>query len=148
MKNLFGCVIQFFVVAVSLVIGGLLSDVLFDSQPLLGIFAGIFTVLAYFLLYAIGYSIKAIKDPDVQAASSLGMSITRFHHYQRLFDEWQECMDKNGIDSSASQKKFEEIFKQVKNPNEWRRYSDWRYQQTCESMSKIYERFKNMDKGK
>jgi len=69
-----------------------------------------------------------MKDPDVQIASDLRMSVKRYRHYQRLYDEYQSFMIEHGVHSQASEKKFAEIFKQIDNPNEWRRYQTYREQ--------------------
>lgn len=62
--------------------------------------------------------IKAMKDPDVQNAADLRMSIIRFRKYERLYDEYYAFMQEHGIHSAASEKKFKEIFNQIDNPNE------------------------------
>ena len=78
------------------------------------------------VLYWLYLTAKALKDPDVQIASNLRMSIKRYRHYQRLYDEYQAFMLEHGAHSQASEKKFLEIFKQIDNPNEWRRYQAYR----------------------
>jgi len=128
MKAFFNIIIQFIWIAVSLIIGGLISMSIFESPLWKSIFSGVFTILVYFLLGLITYSIKAARDPDVKAASSLGMSITRFYKYQRLYDEYQDFMEKHGSLSRASEEKFSEILKQINNLNEWRRYQQYRYE--------------------
>ena len=126
MRGFLNILIQFVWVAVSLIIGGYISVSVFESPFWKSTFSGVFAILVYCLLYIIVNSIKACRDPDVRAASSLGMTVARFHHYQRLFDEYQDFMEKHGSESRESEEKFKEIFKQIKNPNEWRRYSKYR----------------------
>lgn len=89
---------------------------------------GLCAVVLVAILYWLFLTVKAMKDPDVQIASTLRMSITRYRHYQKLYDEYQEFMLKHGANSQASEKKFIEIFKQIDNPNEWRRYQAYREQ--------------------
>ena len=84
------------------------------------------------VLYWLYQTAKAMKDPDVQIASNLRMSIKRYRHYQRLYDEYQAFMLERGADSQASEKKFLEIFKQIDNPNEWRRYQAYREEKQME----------------
>lgn len=104
------------------------------------ILLGLVVVAVGAIAYWAYLSIKAVKDPDVQAASSLKMSITRFHNYQKLYDEYQAVMLKHGVHSAAAERKFAEIFKQIDNPNEWRRYQAYREQkQRMEFMSEIYK---------
>ncbi len=90
------------------------------------ILCGLGFVLAGAVLFWLYESIKSKKDPDVQAASNLRMSVNRFRKYQRLYDEFFDCMMKYGVHSSIAEKKFVEIFKQIDNPNEWKRYQDYR----------------------
>lgn len=87
---------------------------------------GLVGVVICFVAMLVYHMIRAAKDPDVQAASDLRMSVTRYRHYRKLYDEYQDFMRVHGIHSAASEKKFMEIFKQIENPNEWRRYQDYR----------------------
>ena len=49
-------------------------------------------------------------------------------------------MLEHGANSQASEKKFLEIFKQIDNPNEWRRYQAYREQkQRDEFMKELYK---------
>lgn len=70
---------------------------------------------------------KSIAKSDIKAAVTLGIPVMRFMHYQTLYNEYQDFMREHGANSQASEKKFAEIFKQIDNPNEWRRYQDYRY---------------------
>lgn len=91
------------------------------------------------LIMFIWHFAKALKDPDVQKASELGMSIARYRKYQRLFDEYQNFMEMHGIDTSAANEKFKEIWKQIDNQDEWRRYSAYRAQEgSIEEQMKKY----------
>ena len=89
---------------------------------------GLCVVVGGAILYWLYLSVKSVKDPDVQAASDLRMSITKYRHYQRLYDEYQAFMLEHGTNSKASENKYLEIFKQIDNPNEWRRYQAYREQ--------------------
>lgn len=142
-KTIINILIQFVWVAVSLITGGLISMSIFESPLLKSIFSGVFTILVYCILYIIVNSIKASRDPDVRAASKLGMTVTRFHHYQRLFDEYQEFMEKHGYYSRESEEKFKEIFEQVKNPNEWRRYGKYREELQHKEMEEMINKLHN-----
>lgn len=76
---------------------------------------------------------KASKDPNVQTASTLRMTISRFKHYERLYDEYDEFMQKHGIDSHDSDEFFAKtIWPQISNPNEWRRYQQYRYDKAAQ----------------
>lgn len=106
----------------------------------MNILFGIGAVVLGAILYWLFLTAKALKDPDVQIASNLHMSVARYRHYQKLYDEYQEFMLKHGIHSQASEKKFIEIFKQINNPNEWRRYQAYRDQkQREEHLKEIYK---------
>ena len=98
------------------------------------IFYGIIAVIAFFILGWIVESVKAVKDPDVQKASDLRMSITNYKKYQLLYDDLQECMLKYGVNSNKVDEKFREILKQIDNPNEWRRYQKYREDKQREEM--------------
>ena len=136
--------IQLFWAAIALFIGVSLACHLFDSMIWRSIFGGLFSLVAYFIMGVMTNWIKAMKDPDVQIASDLRMSVKRYRKYQRLYDEYAEFMDRHGTNSHASEEKFEKIFKQIDNPNEWRRYQDFRFKQSS-SVSQLYEQWK---KGK
>lgn len=98
------------------------------------ILSGLACVILGALVYWGILFFKALKNPDVQIASNLRMSVKRFRQYQKLYDEYFEFMQIHGANSVASQQKFIEIFKQIKNPNEWRRYQQYRA-----SQSSIYD---------
>ena len=70
--------------------------------------------------------VKAMRDPDVLIASDLKMSVKRYRLYQRIYDEYHDFMVQHGTDSPLSEQKFKELFKEIKNPNEWRRYQQYR----------------------
>lgn len=89
---------------------------------------GLLAVVIAAVLYWFYQTIKAMKDPDVQIATSLRMSVKRYRHYQKLYDEYQAFMMEHGVHSSASEKKYLEIFRQINDPNEWRRYQQFREQ--------------------
>ena len=143
MKAIINILIQFVWVSISIITGGLIAMYIFESPLLKSIFSGVFSIFVYFLLASITYIIKAAKDPDVQAASNLGMSITRFRHYQRLWDEYQEYMKEHGIYSRESEEKFKEIYSQIKNPNEWRRYGQYREELQRKEMEETIDRIRH-----
>ena len=110
MKNIIvNLTIQLLWVFVALFIGYWLASKIFDALLWRCIFSGIFSVLAYFLMMWLTATFKALKDPDVQIASELRMSVKRYRHYQRLYDEYQEFMAEHRVDSHASEEKFKEI---------------------------------------
>lgn len=92
----------------------------------MNILFGILAVLAGVIIYWVYSAIKATKDPDVQNAAKLRMSVTSYRKYQAIYNEFQDFMLEHGYDSPATEKKFSELFKQIKNPNEWRRYQAFR----------------------
>lgn len=92
------------------------------NQPWKSILGGLVFVGIIFFLSIITNVIKATKDPDVKAASALGMNVMRYKQYQEWYDEHQRLMRTYGIDSKEEQEYFCNFFKQIKNPNEWRRY--------------------------
>ena len=130
-------------VCVALIIGSYISSSFFESLLWQCVFSGIFSLLAYFLLYFVSNYIKAFKDPDVRAASSLVMSVNRYRWYRQHYDEWQEAMTKYGTDSKEANKVFDEFFPKIKNLNEWRRYQEYRFNETktnmFNSLNKLYD---------
>lgn len=135
MKAFVNIIIQFFWLFLSY----LIASAMFDKMVWICLFSGLFFVIINFVIYWIQESIKAVKDPDVQAASDLRMSISRFRLYKRLWDEYQEYMEVHGTNSKESNEKFKEIFKQIPNPNEWRRFGDYMVaKQQEEMMNEIY----------
>lgn len=87
---------------------------------------GILTIIL--VIWLINF-FKALKDPNVKAASDLRMSIRNYNLYKKIFDEHWACMQKYGADSIEAKRLFAQLFKEVKNPNEWRRYERWRLEQ-------------------
>lgn len=101
-----------------------------------GLLYGIILIAIALLIGWLWHFFKALKDPDVQNASRLRMSVMRYRHYQRLYDEYYDFMMKHGVNSQASEKKFIEIFKRIDNPNEWRRYQAYRLEKQQEEFQK------------
>lgn len=102
------------------------------NQPWRAILGGLVFIVIVILLSIITNIIKATKDSDVRAASALGMDIRRYKKYQEWYDEHQRLMTVYGIDSKEEQEYFLNFFKQIKNPNEWRRYQDYRFQKSSQ----------------
>lgn len=127
MKVVLVLFIQLLWLVVACCIGGYVSMSIFDSMLWRCLFGGIFSMIMYYLMFVFTEWVKAMKDPDVLAASDLRMSVKRYRVYQRIYDEYQAFMIEHGTDSPASERKFRELFKEVKNPNEWRRYQQYRY---------------------
>lgn len=85
-------------------------------------------------LYWVVLFVKAIKDSNVKEASKLRMDIRQFNKYRLLYDEFQNVMEKHGVDSVEARQFFKEVVwpKVKNNPNEWRCYQDYqasKYQQ-------------------
>lgn len=119
--------IQLFWLAFSLLIGISLSKMIFDAYLLQVIFGGVFSLLAYIIMFWISSIFKATKDPDVIAASDLRMPVLRYKQYREWYDMHMELMQKYGCDSKEANKYFYSFFIKIKDPNEWRRYQKYRY---------------------
>lgn len=91
------------------------------------VFGGIVAVVIGAVIMLLVNIIKATKDPDVIAASNLRMDVRRYKKYREWYDEHQRLMRRYGIDSMEEQEYFRSFFKQIKNPNEWRRYQAFRF---------------------
>ena len=116
----------------SLVIGVFVARLITDNIFWKWVIIALFCFLVQFIIHFI----KATKDPDVRAASSLGMSINRYRQYREWYDEWQEAMTKFGIASKEANAVFDEFFPQIKNMNEWRRYQEFRSNEIQNKMFK------------
>ena len=97
------------------------------AKPWRFILGGFVFVLIVAVLSIITNIIKAMKDPDVQSASELRIPIYRYRKYKEWYDEHQRLMQKYGIESKEEKAYFISFFKQIKYPNEWRRYQNFRY---------------------
>ncbi len=98
-----------------------------DPDYLTHIIWGVSSVLLAFLIIWIYYSLKALKDPDVQAASKLGMSITRFRKYERLYEEYWGVKMKYGLCSPEADAFFRtKVIPDIDNLKEWHKYEDYR----------------------
>ncbi len=133
--------IQLLWLIVAALIGGYISMSIFDSILWRCLFGGVFSVLMYFLIFTFTQWVKAMKDPDVLAASDLRMSVKRYRVYQRIYDEYQAFIREHGADSPASARKFRELFKEIKNPNEWRRYQNYRYELAKKERQEEYKKY-------
>lgn len=74
--------------------------------------------------------VKSSKDPDVINASNLRMSVNNYRKYKEWFDKHQELMDKYGTESKEAYEYFNSFFKRIKNVNEWRKYQNFRFEET------------------
>lgn len=99
------------------------------------VIGGIVAVIAGNAIMLIINIIKAMKDPDVIAASNLRMDVRRYKKYREWYDEHQRLMRQYGIDSKEELEYFRSFFKQIKNPNEWRRYQAYRFKETVDEIS-------------
>ena len=88
---------------------------------------GIVAVIAWIVIMLVVNIIKATKDPDVIEASNLRMDVRRYKKYKEWYDEHQRLMRQYGVGSMEAQEYFLGFFRQIKNPNEWRRYQAYRY---------------------
>lgn len=95
-------------------------------QPWRTIVGAIVFVAIVCLIMLIRRIIQATKDPDVIDAANLRIDIRQYKQYREWYDEHQRLMMKYGIESKEAQQYFLYFFKQIKNPNEWRRYSLYR----------------------
>lgn len=95
-------------------------------QPWRTIVGALVFVAIVCLIMLIRRIIQATKDPDVIDAANLRIDIRNYKQYREWYDEHQRLMMKYGIESKEAQQYFLYFFKQIKNPNEWRRYSLYR----------------------
>lgn len=129
MRNIYiaNILAQLFWLALSLLIGVSLSRMLFEALIFKVIFGGVFSLLAYIIMFWLSSIFKATKDPDVVAASDLRMPVFRYKQYREWYDKYMELMKVYGCDSKEANKYFNSFFCKIKAPNEWRRYQKYRY---------------------
>ncbi len=88
---------------------------------------GLITVVVGVAVFFAYHFLRSIKNTDVQKAAELRMSITRYRKYQKLYDEYFEIMIKYGASSTTAEKYFRDnVFPNIDNSNEWRRYQAYR----------------------
>lgn len=108
-------------------------------QPWRSILGGLIFIVIMAILTVVSNIIKAFKDPDVLAASELKMDVRKYKQYREWYDEHQRLMGTYGIDSKEEQEYFRNFFKQIQNPNEWRRYQDYRFKKSREQWRNEWE---------
>lgn len=79
---------------------------------------GLIAIAAYFIIGWLYFTIKAFKDPDVQEASKLRMSVKNFRKYREIYDEQIACYKSGKTPPDRTD--------EIKNFNDWRRYGDYR----------------------
>ena len=107
------------------------------GQPWRTILGGLVFVVIVALISIITNIIKTTKDPDVQLASDLKIPISRYRKYKEWYDEHQRLMQKYGIESKEANDYFMFFFKQIKYPNEWRKYQDSRYRSISDILNEM-----------
>ena len=96
----------------------------------------VFLIVGIVIMF-IANIVKATKDPDVIAASNLKMDVRRYKKYKEWYDEHQRLIKLYGIDSKEEQEYFLSFFKQIKNPNEWRRYQSFRLKELQNKVQRV-----------
>ncbi len=105
-----------------------------------GLIYGLCLVGIYFLCGWLWHFFKALKDPDVNAAADLRMTISEYRLYQKLYDEYQEYMRIHGASSYDSEEFFRlQIFPRIKNPNKWRRYQKFRLENSMKQWNSYFK---------
>jgi len=90
---------------------------------------GIGAVILGVVIIVIYHWIKAMKDPDVQIATDLRMSVLRYRKYAKLYNDYWDVMMKYGTNATESNQYFAKaIFPELQklNMDEWRRYQAYR----------------------
>lgn len=136
MKVVLNIVIQLLWLALCLFLGYKASIALLPTSHWIvqGLLTGGIAIVAYAAIVIATNIIKATKDPDVITASDLRMDVRRYKQYREWYDEHQRLMREYGINSKEEQAYFLQFFKQIKNPNEWRRYQNYRLKQAHQEM--------------
>lgn len=110
------------------------------SQPWQLIVCGFIATIIIMSFNLFIHTIKAIKDPDVIAASELGMSIRHYNKYKEIQNRLKELYEK-GITEGGE---IKTLMKQIPNMNEWYRFSEYQYQLSCEKWKHELENISNL----
>lgn len=132
MKPVLNIIIQLLWVALCLFAGYEVSVNFFSTSSFLvrGLVTGTSAIIIYAVIAIISNIISVTKDPDVKAASDLRMDVRRYRQYREWYDEHQRLMEKYGINSKEEQTYFMNFIKKIGNKNEWRRYQNFRFEQS------------------
>lgn len=90
---------------------------------------GLGVVLFTILVSIVYHWVKAMRDPDVQIATDLRMSVLRYRKYEKLYNDHWDIMMKFGSNSRESEQYFARVvFPELQklSMNEWRRYQSYR----------------------
>lgn len=94
-------------------------------------------VVAAFLFWVYLY-VKAFRNPDVQAATKLNMSILRYNKYQKIWKEIKIIQNSKKNSEEARKEINALLITQVPNIEEWHRFEEYQTemamsQQKCEN---------------
>lgn len=122
--------IQFLWIAVSITIAIILARKWVPDNYIF-VVSGVLTIVFYAAFNLLGHIFDefrhALKDPDVKVASALHMNIKRYKKYKKLYDEhWDKMMDYGSHSKEAEDFFRLYVMPNIDNPNEWRRYQDYR----------------------
>lgn len=96
---------------------------------MIGILYGFGAVLFAILVSIVYHWVKAMRDPDVQIATDLRMSVLRYREYERLYNDHWDVMMKYGPNSKEGEHYFAKVvFPELQklNMDEWHRYQSYR----------------------
>lgn len=80
----------------------------------------------------------------VQIAHILNMTYGNFVKYEKGYNEHQVLMQKYGLESKAANDYFTTFFKTIREfgtPNEWRRYQNYRWEESKKETAKLFDRY-------
>lgn len=114
---IFNLFIQFFWIAIALAIGVFIACKLFESLMWRSIFGGIFSFITYGLMFQLSNYIKSMKNPDVQKASSLRLTIEEYNKMKKLFENML-------INERVIYDELKDLYSEilVNHPKQWRTY--------------------------
>jgi len=95
---------------------------------------GLIILIAISAIYWVYGTIKAVKDPDIQEASKLMMSIKHYRIYKEIYEEQTKCYDNNTP--------FIDRTNEIPNMNEWRRYCEYQVKKISEKWMSDLESLK------
>lgn len=143
MKPVVNFLIKVLVFVLACAVTALAEKTLFSNieQPWLLFFIRCFIfIITIFIGGCIVNTIKSFKDPDVKAASMLGMDVFTYRKYNNWYAEWKNLMKKYGDDSKEANQYFNSFFCQIKNKNKWDRFISYKIQEINERVMSEYRK--------
>ena len=95
-------------------------------QPWRSILCGVSMLICFVLFNILINAFVASKDPDVIAASKLGIPMRRYYKYKEYYDEYEKLADAYGVDSDITREYLFYTLSDLKHDRDFDRYIRYR----------------------